>query len=503
MTLGSKRWDRLAPDERRAFQEHALQKLLTTQILPFSPFYRAFFERHHVDASKIRTLEDLRRIPFTSKQDLLVTEANPEGPRQLILQPDAATIRSRLHGLAKARLLARGLVLGKTRLRRQLFEEYNPCTIFFTTGRSTGSIPFFLSAYDHRILRLAARRIAAVLGLQPERDRVLNLFPYAPHLAFWQTFFCGFETGTLTLNTGGGRVMGAERLLSSIEKIKPTMIVGMPGYFYHLLRMAVDEKRDLRSVRVVALGGENVPAGFKRKVTDMLASIGAPDVRVASVLGFTESRMCWAECTGERRTGFHTYPDFGLFEIIDPKTGENLPEGQTGELVYTALDGRGSMLLRYRTGDIVEGGMITAPCPGCGRAVPRIMSDIRRVSNVKNLDIGKVKGTLVNFNELSAAFSEDSEIEEWQLEIRKRNDDPFETDELILHCCLRSGTNPAAFESRIQQLVHERAEIHLNGIHITDLKSMLDLVGMEEKTKEERIVDRRAHTAQKSGSPTP
>jgi phenylacetate-coenzyme A ligase PaaK-like adenylate-forming protein len=289
-----------------------------------------------------------------------------------------------------------------------------------------------------------------------------------------------------------------------MDRLRPTVIVGMPGYFYHLLRIAVAAGQDLSYVRAVALGGENAPTGLKRKVVELMAACGAEDVKVASVLGFTEARLCWAECLGARRTGFHTYPDMTLFEIIDPQTGEVLPEGTTGELVYSALDGRGSMVLRYRTGDIVEGGIVSAPCPGCGRTVPRIMSDnIQRVSNVKSLDIGKVKGCLVNLNTLSEVFSGDHEIEEWQVELKKRNDDPYETDEVILYCALRGHEEQESVTRRIQSVILERCELHLNEIRIESLPDMIKRVGMEELTKEVRIVDRRPRVTEAQQKATP
>lgn len=491
MVRGKRPWDHLSAEERRSLQESRLRKLLRTRVLPFSPFYRRQFEHANLDVGTIRTLDDLRRIPFTTKQDILVSEDNPNGPKDLILQPDEELIRTALPRSEQLKLLGLKLVLGKRRLRERLFREFNPCTLFFTTGRSTGSVPFFLSLYDHELLMEAGRRICSVVGIRPEADRVLNLFPYAPHLAFWQTTFASMATGTLALNTGGGRIMPTDRLIAALERLKPTVIVAMPGYFYHVLRRLVEDGQDLSSVRVIALGGENVPAGFKRKVQELMAQCGAPEVKVASVLGFTEARQCWAECVGERRTGFHTYPDLGLFEIIDPDSGDPLAEGETGELVYTGLDGRGSVVLRYRTGDIVDGGIVSEPCPGCGRTVPRIMSDIQRSSNVKSLDIGKVKGCLVNLNSLSEAFSGDLEIEEWQLEIRKRNDDPFETDEIVLYAALKGAEDETAFRSRIQAVVSERCELHLNEIIVEDVPTLLRRVGMEEQMKEVRIVDRR------------
>jgi len=495
MARGSRLWDHLSKDETRSLQHKKLQRLLRTRVLPFSPFYRRLFAEAGLDAGDLRSIDDIRRIPFTTKQDILPSAENPEGPRDLILQPDEASIRERLPKSEQLKLLMMKLGMGKRRLRERLFREFNPCTMFFTTGRSTGSIPFFLTPYDHRLLAEAGNRMSEVVGIRAGQDKVLNLFPYAPHLAFWQTAVAGIETGTLTLNTGGGRVMPSDRLIAAFERLKPTAIVAMPGYWYHLLRRMVDEGRDLSHVKKIALGGENVPAGFKRKVVELMGTCGAVDVKIASVLGFTEARQCWAECTGARRTGFHTYPDMSLFEIIDPNTGEPLPEGETGELVYTALDGRGSMVVRYRTGDIVQGGITSEVCPGCGRTVPRIMSDIQRASNVKSLTIGKVKGCLVNLNTLSEAFSGDPEIEEWQLEIKKHDDDAFETDELVLYCALKGRETAEVFEDRIQSLVAQRCELHLNKIVIEDVASLTRRTGMEELTKEVRIVDRRGEVA--------
>jgi hypothetical protein len=119
------------------------------------------------------------------------------------------------------------------------------------------------------------------------------------------------------------------------------------------------------------------------------------------------------------------------------------------------------------------------------------MSNLQRVSNLKALEIGKIKGTLVNMNTLSALFSADPEIDEWQLELRKKNDDPFEVDEIVLHAALKSRVDPEAFKRRIQEDIYGRSEIHVNEIRIEPLADMLRRIGMETLTKEERIVDRR------------
>lgn len=494
-----KNWDRMSLAEQRSYQAQRLRAFLKNQVAPFSPFYRRKLAEWKVDPERIHAIEDLRRIPFTTKQDLVASPERPNGARDFILTPSEELIRTALPKGQMLRIFAQRLRLGEEGLRRRLTEEYAPASVIFTTGRSSGSVPFFITLYDQEILIEAGRRITEVLELAPGHDRTVSLFPYAPHLAFWQVAYCGMGTGTLTLNTGGGRIMPSEKLIAAIEQFKATCVVGMPGFFYHLLRRAVSEGRDFSSVRTVALGGENVPAGFKRKIVDTMALAGAKNVRVASVLGFTESRMCWTECAKGEGTGFHTYPDLGIFEIVDPSDGHPLGEGETGELVYTGLDGRGSVVLRYRTGDVVEGGLVESePCPGCRRRVPRIMSNLQRVSNVKSLEIGKIKGTLVNMNTLSELFSGDPEIEEWQLEIRKRNDDPFDVDEIVLRCALRGREDPEAFKRRIQEDIYGRSEIHVNEVRVEPLADLLRRIGMETLTKEERIVDRRQRASASS-----
>jgi phenylacetate-coenzyme A ligase PaaK-like adenylate-forming protein len=489
-------WDRRPFAERRARQMASLRRYLRTQVGPFSPFYRRKFAEWKFDPEALRTFDDLRRIPFTTKQDLLPSDANPAGARDFILQPTPELIRTRLPRAELLKFAWRKLRLGEDGLRESLLREYSPATLLFTTGRSSGSIPFFLTPFDETLMRVSGRRISAVLGLAAGKDRTVSLFPYAPHLAFWQVAYCGMAAGLLTLNTGGGKIMPTEKLLGAIETMKPTCVAGMPGFFYHLLRRAIEEGRDFSSIKTVCLGGENVPPGFRAKVEESLAKVGARDVRTASVLGFTEARLCWAECTGATATGFHTYPDLGLFEIVDPESGEPLPEGSTGELVYTTLEGRGSAVLRYRTGDVIEGGLVESePCPGCGRLLPRIRSNLRRRSNVKALDIGKIKGTLVNLNALAELFSGDRDLEEWQLEIRKRNDDPFETDELVLYAALKPGVSTEHFVARIREDVRTSAEVGLNDVRVEDTASLLRRVGMETLQKEERIADRRPATS--------
>ena len=115
------------------------------------------------------------------------------------------------------------------------------------------------------------------------------------------------------------------------------------------------------------------------------------------------AKLAWSECRppeGEAPSGFHIYPDMGFVEVVDPASGERVPEGQPGEIVFTQLDARGSIVLRYRTGDLIEHGISHAPCPHCGRTCPRLLGRISRICDVHHLKLDKLKGTLVDFNQL-------------------------------------------------------------------------------------------------------
>src|SRR5690606_22991386 len=250
--------------------------------------------------------------------------------------------------------------------------------------------------------------------------------------AFWQAHYAGLGYNTFTLSSGGGKVMGTEGNVRFLERLKPDALIGMPTFIYHVLQIAVERGLSAPNLRKIVLGGEKVPPGTRRKLRALCAELGAGKVDVMATYGFTEAKMAWPECPGHGLAdppGYHLSPDLGIVEIIDPETGLNVGEGEPGEIVFTPLDSRGSVVLRYRTGDHISGGLVHAPCPACGRSAPRLVGEISRVTDIRRLRIGKVKGTLVNFNELENLLDNLEHVGTWQIELRKRNDDPLDVDE--------------------------------------------------------------------------
>ena len=197
----------------------------------------------------------------------------------------------------------------------------------------------------------------------------------------------------------------------------------------------------------------------------------------------------------EGASGFHLYPDLGIVELINPKTGERVPDGSPGEIVFTPLDARGTVVLRYRTGDIAEGGLTWDTCPHCGRHCPRLLGPISRVSEVRSLSLDKLKGTLVDFNVLEHLLDDQRGVAAWQIELRKRNDDPLECDEVLLHVSADSSASEATLREHLMRRFHEVTELKPNAITFHPLAEMRDLLGVGRLLKEEKLADRRPKVA--------
>jgi phenylacetate-CoA ligase len=490
------RWQMLPERAVREMQAEKLRRYLRDVVLPFSPHYRELFREHGLSAESIRSLDDLHRIPFTSKADLLNTPEHPQRAKDFLIIPDQHVLKRR------AGVVLRALVRGRSRVQRELESEYRPILLTTTTGRSADPIPFLFTRHDLANLSSTGRRLFEVCGAEREM-KLLNMFPYAPHLAFWQTHYGSEAFGVFMTSTGGGKVLGTEGQIRFIRKIQPDVLIGMPTFVYHVLHEAAETGVRCEPLRRIVLGGEKVPDGMKRKLVALAGELGARAVDVVATYGFTECKMAFAECPrriDEPSCGYHLYPDLAIFEVVDPKTGEALPPGSAGELVFTPLDARGTVVLRYRTGDIIDGGLAYERCPNCGRCAPRLVGNISRRTEVREMHMDKIKGTLVDFNELEHVLDDCAHVGAWQIELRKKNDDPLELDELILHVAKRNGIAKAQLARELHERFAARAEIHPNQIKFHTPEQMRALQGVGSELKERKLVDHRPAPETKSSA---
>lgn len=470
--------------EQKHYQEKLLQAYITQEIAPFHPYYSKLFKEHGIDPHSIEEREDLQRIPFTTKSDMI--KAMEKDRLAFVVKPTPEAIKENWPYARLLPLLVRKLIHGESGVKRFLEQDYLPIFMTATTGRTSDPIPFLYTRHDIERLSQAGARVGDVLSFT-SADRGLNVFPYAPHLAFWQVAFAGFESGVFMLSTGGGKTIGTRGNLRMIDKIKPSSIIGVPSYVYHLLRLAQEEKVSLENLRIIVLGAEKVTDTLKDKLRDIALDCGSKEVHVMGTYGFTEAKMAWTECPGG--TGYHLYPDMGIFEIVDPDSGKVMGDGESGEIVYSALGAFGTAVLRYRTNDYAEGGITHEPCPACGRKVPRLSSKITRLSNQTDLKLTKVKGTLVDLNHIGAILSDIHDIEEWQVEISKANDDPDGFDEVIIYVALAEGCDIDS--DKLIADIRSATEIAPSKIVKESIDKLNERTGLETEMKETRFLDRR------------
>jgi phenylacetate-CoA ligase len=480
-------WDKEPMERQMARQDDALRKYLNEVVLPHSVYYRNLFQAYGIGLDEVRSMSDLQAVPFTSKDTLVAALAESEGIRSFVLEPDPKALAR------KPSIMLKSLFLGKKRIRKSLEREYRPVFMTSTTGRSADPVPFLYTHHDLGNLRKAGGRVIE-LGDARRDDRILNVFPYAPHLAYWLTHYAALEKNIFCVSTGGGKVMGTAGNLRLIKKTRPSILVGMPTFIYHLFRQAEEEGQMIRGLRRIVLGGEKVAFGTRRKLASLAEKLGSPGIRVVATYGFTEAKLAWPECShdpSEESTGYHVSPDLGIVEIVDPETGWPVPDGHPGEIVFTPLEARGSVVLRYRTGDLTEGGLVRDPCPCCGRTVPRITGKISRVSDHLSVNLEKLKGTLVDFNEIEHFLDDFEGVGSWQLELGKANDDPLDLDELTLRICPESGVDQRLLAREICESFEQAMELRPNRVSFITPEELRERHGVGKLLKEEKIVDRR------------
>ena len=480
-------WDKLCKmsyKEIKDMQDRKLRAFIANQLYLYSPHYSELLKENKIDPFKIKGIDDLRHLPFTYKWDIAPTDEEPQRAKDFVIRPDEEVTEKYGH-LAKMSMTG-----GKALVEERIY-DFKPVHIHFTTGRTALPTPFVYSKRDLENLRESGYRLLDVFNVTSD-DTVVNCFPFAPHLAFWQTYFAGEKMNVAGFHSGGGKIVGTNNLMDAFEYIRPSVAVFIPGYCYDFLREAVQQGRDFSSVNKIFFGGERVPPGLKGKIKDLFRQLGAEDVMVLATYGMTEAKVAWAECPShDEYFGYHLYPDMEVFETVDPESGEPVGEGEEGEIVYTALDWRGTAVLRYRTGDIAKGGLLYEPCPNCGRHVPRISSNIQRKSELKEFNMTKVKGTLVNLNNFFPLMMSHPDIEEWQVEMRKRNDDPFDLDEIYLHIATKGEVDRERLIGDLKQKVLRDTEVSLTDIYFKSVPELISQLGMETELKEKRILDNR------------
>jgi hypothetical protein len=128
------------------------------------------------------------------------------------------------------------------------------------------------------------------------------------------------------------------------------------------------------------------------------------------------------------------------------------------------------------------------------------LGKISRNSEVKSMQIDKLKGTLVDFNQLEHVLDDASSIDAWQLEIRKCNDDPMDLDELVLHVHKLGDVSDDKVTRELSSRFLERTEIRPNRIVFHSMDEIRRLLGVGTQLKEQKVVDRRPRKSSQEGA---
>lgn len=435
-------------------------------VYKFHPFYRRLFKKLNLRPEDIKTTEDLRKIPFTKKDDWVDKE------KEFILFP-TEEIKNFLS--IKDKLL---YLIDRDKVVNKISYEFLPATFFATSGKTGNSAPCFYTRYDFdRIKESTLKVLNPIIEKLERKIRMQVLFPYAPHLAFWHTIFGWLaEPTSFSIFLGAGRTNLQVELM---EKFKVNVLLGMPTYVNYFSEIA--KERNVRSyVKYILLAGEYLPKSMKERIKDNFASIGYEPI-ILRGYGSTESKVAIFEL--EENGGYVADPNLHIWEIVDPKTGEPLDYGEEGMIVFTHLDFRGTVFLRYWTDDIASEGLVYED------GMLKIKGDIYRSSDVKNI-ITKVKGTLINMLALENLIASLREVKEYQILIKREKSRKISLDELIIKLSLKKRYEKLKkkISKKIENLVKDYFEItpkikfvpferlsndlfqKLKGMHVVDLR---------------------------------
>lgn len=308
-------FEKLTRSEIEVLQTERLKK--TVRQCMNSEFYRRRFAESHIDPDDIRSLSDLSRIPFTTKQDL--RDSYPFGMSAV---PLSRVVR--LHSSSG------------------------------TTGTPT------VILHTQRDLDEWANAVARCLymvGLRPG-DIFQNSSGYGMFTGGLGFQYGAERLGMLTVPAAAGNT---KRQIKFITDFGTTALHAIPSYvgrLYEVMEeMGIDPRRDTH-LRTLIIGAEPHSEEQRRRIEQMLG--------VKAYNSFGMSEMCGPgvafECT--EQNGLHIWEDYYIVEIVDPMTLEPVPEGEVGELVLTTINREAMPLLRYRTRDLTR--ILPGECP-CGR----------------------------------------------------------------------------------------------------------------------------------------
>ena len=324
-----------------------------------SSFYHNRLDSIGLKPGDIRSLEDLRRIPFTTKQDLRDTYP---------------------FGIASAPL--------------------SKCIRLHSSSGTTGNPTVILhSEKDIRQWANAVARCLWMVGCRPE-DVFQNTSGYGMFTGGLGFQYGAERLGMLTVPAAAGNTL---RQIKFFKDFRTTVVHAIPSYASRLYEVmcqqGIDPVRDL-ALRTFVIGAEPHSEDTRRRVEEMLG------VKAYNSFGMSEMMGPGVAFECKEQNGMHIWEDYFIVEIVDPDTLEPVPDGEVGELVLTTINREAMPLLRYRTRDLTR--IIPGACP-CGREHKRLdrmkgRSDDMIILKGVNIFPIQIEAVLMPFTELASDY---------------------------------------------------------------------------------------------------
>jgi len=310
----------MAPADLKNIQSERL-KALAEYVYKNNPVYRKKFDAIGLIPSDVKTIDDIRKLPFTVKDDM--RDSYPFG---LFSMPS--------NDLAEIHVSSG------------------------TTGNPT------VVGYSKEDLKLWSNVMARSLccaGALP-KDTIQIAYGYGLFTGGFGMHYGALEMGLSVLPTSSGQT---KRQLKLMHDFKPRILACTPSYALYMLEDAAEMKMDPRksSWEIGVFGAEPWSESMRHEIEDKWNMLATDIYGLSEIIGPGVAQEC------AYKDGLHIFSDVFYPEIIDPATGEAVPEGASGELVITTLTKQAIPLIRYRTRDIVS---ITHQKCICGRTSPRI-----------------------------------------------------------------------------------------------------------------------------------
>ena len=297
-------------------------KAMVERVYANVPFYRESFEKAGIRPDDLQSLDDLRKFPFTVKQDM--RDAYPYG---LFAAPMEEIVR--IH--ASSGTTGKPTVVGYTQKDIDMWSEL--------MARS------FVAAGVHK------------------GDIIHNSYGYGLFTGGLGAHYGAEKLGASVIPMSGGNT---KRQILIMKDFGSTVLTCTPSYSLYLAESAVEEGVDFRSLklRVGIFGAEPWSEAMRGEIEEKLNICAIDIYGLSEIMGPGVAIEC-----REAKCGLHIWEDHFIPEIINPETGEPAPEGEKGELVISTITKEGIPLLRYRTRDITS--ITYEPCR-CGRTHARI-----------------------------------------------------------------------------------------------------------------------------------